>query len=228
MKKLIIAACALVFVAGTTQVLATSDAQPETTVEELVKVKRGSFKDTWIHPDVDFSSYNKIVLTDGKFEFRDVGPAQRSRTTMLRSNQRQFGISEADRARFADVVSESFVKQLARSKRFEITEQPGPNTLILRTQVVDVVSSVPPTLMGSGNVYGNTVGEATLMLELIDAETGQTVAFATERRRIERMGGNSIDTMFELNSVTAWAEVGRWASRAGSKLVKELDRMHKI
>ena len=226
MKKLLIAACAFTFIAGVSQAVQAKSAPPQTTPDGLELVKRGAFQHTWIHPDADLSKYNKIVLVDGSFEYRDVGPAKNSRSTMLRSNEREFGISERDRIRFEEQVTESFTKQLARSKRFELTEDIGPNTLILRGHVVDVASSVPPPMTGASEVYTNSVGEVTLRLELLDGETGKPLAYATERRKLQRPGG-SIDTMFAANSVTAWSEVRRWASQTGSRTARGLDDMHK-
>ncbi|MEH6569173.1 MAG: DUF3313 family protein [Halioglobus sp.] len=227
MKKLLLASCAFIFAASASQAVLAKPEPPQVTPEGLELVKRGAFQHTWIHPDVDFRKYNKIVLVDGSFEYRDVGPAKSSRSTMLRSNEREFGISEKDRARFEERVSESFSKRLARSKHFEIAEQNGPNTLILRGHVVDVVSSVPPPMAGSGEVYTNSVGEVTLRLELYDGETGKPVAYATERRKLQRAGG-SVDTMFAASSVSAWSEVAHWASQTGSRVARGLDDMHKL
>lgn len=227
MKKLLLASCAFIFAAGASQAVLAKTELPQVTPDGLELVERGAFQHTWIHPDVDFRKYNKIVLVDGGFEYRDVGPAKNSRSTMLRSNEREFGISEKDRARFEERVNESFIKRLASSKHFAIAEQNGPNTLVLRGHVVDVVSSVPPQLAGSGEVYTNSVGEVTLRLELYDGETGKPVAFATERRKLQRAGG-SIDTMFPANSVSAWSQVSRWASQTGSRVARGLDEMHNL
>ncbi|MEH6580759.1 MAG: DUF3313 family protein [Halioglobus sp.] len=229
MNKLLIAACAFVFAAGASHGVMAKSAPPEVTPDGLVLEKRGAFQNTWIHPDADFSKYNQVMLVDGRVEYRDVGPVQNSRSSHLRSNERYFGISEKDRERFEQRVGESFNKQLVRSSRkFDIVEQAGPGTLILRGHLVDIASTVPPQLAGSGEVYSNSVGEVTLILELFDGETGKPLAMAIEKRAIQSSGGNSIDTMFASNSVSAWSEVNRWASRTGSRVAKGLDDMHKI
>ena len=227
MNKLYIAGLAFFFAAGINNPALASSMPQQLKPAGLELVKRGAFQHTWVSPDVNFRKYNKIVLIDGSFEYRDVGPARSTRSMALNSRDREFGINDKDRARFEEKVSESFTKQLARSKHFEIVDQAGPNTLILRGHVVDVVSSVPPPMAGSGEVYTNSVGEVTLRLELYDGETGKPVAFATERRRLQR-AGNSIDTMLAASSVSAWSEVSRWASQTGSRLARSLDDMHKI
>ena len=84
---------------------------------ELVKGKSG-FSETWVNPDVDFSQYNKILLGDGEFQFRDVGPAKKYRSNMRSSNSKQeFGIFEEDQQKFMQVTGDAFVKELSRSKK---------------------------------------------------------------------------------------------------------------
>ncbi len=200
--------------------------------EGLVEVHKGAFQSTWVNPDFDFSQYDKIVIAPyGVVDFRDVGPEQKSRSRMLRSNEREFGIGERDRVRFESVAEESFARSLARSKRFELLElgladSIEPGTLVLRAHVLDVVSNVAPPMVGSGAVYSNLVGEATVVIEIIDPASGKTVAYAAERNRIQRNSGTSIDMMMEQNNVTAWAEVRRWAGRIGSRLARGLDAAH--
>jgi hypothetical protein len=61
--------------------------------DELVKEK-GEFRETWVLPGVDPSKYNKVFIWQGQFEYRDVGPARKTRSTMLSTHKREFGISE--------------------------------------------------------------------------------------------------------------------------------------
>ena len=130
-------------------------------------------------------------------------------------------------------AGESFVKSLSRSKHYEViddseTEFPVKGTLILRGHMLDVVSKVPPPIAGSGAVYGNVMGEATLVIELFDAESGEMVAFVAERSNIQRSGSFDVGFVPEMNSATAMAEVRRWAGRAGMRLAKGLDGEHKV
>lgn len=226
MKMLYMASCAIIVAAGMSQSVLASSQAAQDSIEGLELVKRGAFQQTWLNPNVDFRQYDKIVIVDGSFEYRDVGPAKNSRSLMLRSNEREFGISDKDRAQFEERVSESFTAQLAKSKNFEVVNEIGPNTLILRGHVTDVVSHVPPRMAGSSTVYSNSVGEVTLRLELYDGETGKPVAFAIEKRRLQRAGSN-LDTMFPLNSVTALSEARRWAGQTGLRVARGLDDMYK-
>ena len=191
---------------------------------ELEKVK-ASFKETWVHPDADFTQYNKVYLWDAQFEYRDVGPAHRTRTTMMSTRNREFGISDADREKFEEIVQESFVKGIQRGKRFELTDELGPNTIILRGGALDIISRVPPDTVGRSDIYLASVGEATWILELLDAETGDVLAVVSERRAMGRPGGiDSMTMMTPTSSVTVLREIRSWAQSAGRKLGAELDK----
>ena len=187
----------------------------------LEKGKSG-FKETWVAPDADFSQYNKLYLWEAEFQYRDVGPARRTRSTMMNTRQREFGISDADRAKFEEVVAEVFIKEIQRAKNFEISDEIGPNTLIMRGAVLDIISRAPPEFVGANEVYLSNVGEATLVLELIDAESGEPVAVVAERRAFQ--SGGSIDMAMPTSNVTIIAEVRRWSRRAATKLRTELDK----
>jgi hypothetical protein len=195
--------------------------------DELVEGK-SRFKETWVHPEADFTQYDKLYLWGGVFEFRDVGPAKRSRSRMTMSHEREFGIDEKDREKFKSTVGEAFEEEMGRSKSFQIVDDIAPDTLIIRGAVLDIISNVPPPMTGRSDVYLATVGEATLVIELIDAETGVIQARVSERRKIQPPGGGRIDQFsMPTNSVTVWADVKRWARSSASKLRKELEKAQK-
>lgn len=219
------------FIFATTIVLSDShesgEADNPVADPNLVPVK-GAFKETWVNPDKDVSQFSAIYLWEANFEYRDVGPAQRTRSTMMNTRNREFGIADADREKFEEVVSEAFVKELSKIKNWQITEEIGPGTLLLRGSVLDIVSLVPPEHIGRSEVYLATVGEATLVLELIDASDGEHVAIAAERRAIQPIGGGQIDTFsMPTNNVTIISDVRRWASRHASTLRKAMEKAAK-
>ena len=189
----------------------------------LEKGKSG-FQETWVNPDANLAKYQNLYLWEAAFQYRDVGPAQRSRMSMMNTRQREFGISEEGRKEFEEVVSEIFVAELNKSKTFNVVEEIGPNTLIMRAAILDIISKVPPDLMGRGDVYLSNVGEATLVLELIDAEDGEVFAIVSERQRIKSGSGQIDSGSVRATRATVLTEVRRWAKRAAIKLRKELDK----
>jgi hypothetical protein len=193
------------------------------TASELEKVKKGKFAETYVNPTVDFTRYSKVYLGDAHFDYRDVGPAEKSRSSSRSSSKSVFGISNADRDKFEKIVDEAFMKEMGKAKNFEITDTLDANTMIMRGAVIDIVSRVPPEIAGRSEVYLATVGEATLVLEFLDAQTGQVLATIAERRTLGRPGGQ-IDMMSTpTNSVTVTSDVRRWASSAAKRLRSALD-----
>ena len=112
--------------------------------DDMEKVK-GAFKETWVHPDADFTQFSKVYLWEGQFQYRDVGPARRTRSTMMSTRNREFGVSDADRQKFEQAVSEAFDKEIQKGKKFRIVDELGPNTMILCGAALDIVSNVSVT-----------------------------------------------------------------------------------
>jgi hypothetical protein len=208
-----------VFFAGTTLAQDPSDV-PER-YAELEKDKSG-FKETWVAPGADFTKYSKLYIWNAEFQFRDVGPARRSRSTMLTTRKSEFGISDKDREEFQRIVSEAFLDEIQKAKNFKLAEDIDRNTLVMRGAVLDIISRVPPETVGRSDIYLNSIGEATLVMELIDAGTGEVVALVAERRHLQRGGSSNLSGM-PTNTVSIVADLRGWARRAAKILRTELD-----
>jgi hypothetical protein len=204
----------------TSQAVATSHKElpEETTFDGLVKVKKSSFQRAWVDPTIDFSRYTKVMSGEAHFEFRAV----RERSSRA-SSASEFYIPADSRQKLIDTVSEVFREELAKSEFFTMVDEPGPDVLILDGAMLDIVSRVPPQQAGRHDIYISRVGEITLVLQLRDSMSGETLARAAERRSIEPAGRGGM----QANSVTTWAEIRRMARRWGSKLRKGLDNFHK-
>jgi hypothetical protein len=198
--------------------------QPADPTEGMVKA-RSAFRETWVKPDADFTQYDKLYLWEAVFQYRDVGESPRYRSTLMSSRQSEFAINEADRQKVQEIIGEAFDKEIKRGKRFTIVNEIGPDTMIMRAAVLDIVSRVPPEFIGRSEVYLASIGEATLVMELLDAETGESLAIVAERRPMGRPTGGSIDvTTMPTNNVTIIADLKRWASSAANRLRRELDK----
>ena len=94
----------------------------------------------------------------------------------------------------------------------------------MRGALLDIISKVPPEMIGRGDVYLSNMGEATLVLELIDASDGEVVAVVAEQRAFQSGGGGIDNFSTPTSSVTVFAEIRRWGNRAARKLRSELDK----
>jgi len=222
MKKLTFLALA-VMVAGcaTKEPSLQTGPEAELTFDGLVRIDHGKFKDSWADPDIDFSRYNKFIPGEAVFEFRAVKKSSSSSLTR-RSNESEFWISDKNKEKLIEVVTEVFDKELQKSEKFTRTEKAGPDVLIIVGALHDIVSRVPPDHIGRGDIYLSSVGEATLILEARDSLSGETIYRAVDRRAAEAAGGYGTRS----NSVTNTSEVRRMAARWATRLREGLDSIH--
>ena len=193
----------------------------ELTFDGLVRIDHSRFSNAWIDPDVDLTEYNKIMVGDAEFEFRAVKKSSGS-TITRRANESEFWISDENRQELIEIVSEAFRNEVQKSEHFTFVDAPGPDVLILVGGLHDIVSRVPPDLVGRGDIYLSSVGEATLVLEARDSLSGETIYRAIDRRAAERAGGQ----MMVANTVTTKSEVRRLAQRWATRLREGLDSIH--
>jgi hypothetical protein len=193
---------------------------------ELVKVD-GAYQETFVLPGVNFGDFNKVFLWQAQFEYRDVGPARKTRSTMLHTHKREFGISEEDRQKFEEIVGEAFEKEISKAKEFTIVENIDDidaATLILRGALIDIISKVPPEMVGRSDVYLSSVGAATFVMEFIDARTGSVVALVAERRAIETMNSRTGMATVPANSASVMGDIRRWSGDLARRLRSRLDK----
>ena len=189
----------------------------EVSFDGLHKIDNSAFTDAWADPDIDFSRYDQWMGGGAFFEFRAV--RKTGNTTRATSSSSEFWIDDASKTRLDEEVTTVFQEELARSERFTQTEEPGPNVIIIRGGLHDIVSRVPPEHVGRSDIFLSSVGEATIVLEVVDSMSGEVIARAVERRAAQRPGGQ----MILMSTVTTWSEIRRLARSWATKLRQGMD-----
>lgn len=194
----------------------------ELSFDGLHKVDNSQADVAWARPDFDISGYTKIWLAGAGIEYRQV--RDRGRSAMARSQGGPYFIDDKTRVKFEELVGKVFREELQKIKGFELVEEAGPDVLMVRGGLLDVVSNVPPELTsGRSEIYLSSVGEATLVLELYDSESSailaRSLARSIDRRAAESSGG----MMRNSNSVTNTAEVRRLIRRWATRLRQGLE-----
>ena len=184
----------------------------ELSFDGLHKVDNSQADVAWARPDFDISGYTKIWLVGAGIEYRQV--KDRGRSTIARSQGGPYFIDDKSRAQFEELVGKVFKEEFEKIEKYELVDEPGPDVLMIRGGLLDVTSYAPPDPIGGRSyIYLSSVGEATLVLELRDSETGTILARSVDRRAAETIGG----TFTRSNSVTNSAEARRlirfWATR---------------
>ena len=226
MKNTALVLLAAILVVGVAYAQETSPAVEEGS--EQVKIK-GKFAETWVRPDADISQYTKLYPWKAVFQFREGGETKAAKTTAgkLRGDDGPYVVNEESKQKFEQLVSDAFVKELGRSKIFELVDEVGPDTLLVRAAVLDIVSNVPPSYSGTADVYLSAVGEASFIFELIDAETGEVQATAGERQRIQPPTRMYDVSSAPANSATIMNDIEVWATTVARDLRKALEKAHK-
>ncbi len=218
--SLIVSAC-LVILAGCAQTgeFVLGSDEGEVNDEGLRKMEMGPFLESWVDTDVDYSKYNKLMLTEPYFEFRSVEQSDSERGK--RSGKAKFSMDEATRVRLVEEVGKIYREELAKSTRFSIVDTAGPDVAIHRIGVFDIVSRVDPERRGEPQEYLSSVGEATLVAELRDSLSLEVIFRGFERRKVQRI---SSDLQYNLPAIN-WAEVRRRARRWAITMREGLDQI---
>jgi hypothetical protein len=187
--------------------------------------EKGRFKETWVHPDESLRRYDKVFLWNVAFQFRDVGKRKTvgtSSSILSTTGDEAYPVPREQKKRFMQVVVDAFGEELKRSDKFQVVDEVGPGTLVVRGAVMDILSWVPPTT-ARADVYLAEVGEGVVVFELIDPGTGLMQARVGERSNI-RPPSHS-DSVFSRPATfnTVWPDVDRWARAVASELRLELE-----
>ena len=169
----------------------------------LYPIDGGTADQAWARSDLDLSSYSKMMLVNAGIHYRPVKASKNYRAA-ARRGVTEFSLTDQQKARLQETVRDAFLKELAEVERFEIVTEPGPDVLMVRGALFDVVSRVPPEPIGRVDVYLESIGQATFVVELIDSQSETVLVRAVDTRVPDQVTAQS-------NTVTNWAQVRRLA-----------------
>lgn len=212
--------CAIAFFALTSFVTESS-AQPalatgadaEITADGLHRVDTDIMNAAWVQPDLDLSGYSKVYLMPARVQFREVDPV--SSINRIRSSINAFPVTEERRSQFNELWGQLLYDDVAKMEDFELVNEVGRDVLIIRAELVDVISGTPPDNLPISS--GSTVAypwAATIVLEVRDAMSDELLARTADRRRAEG----------QLDATAVWARtpqiIGRWSMMICDHLVE--------
>ena len=219
MRVFVLAACVLTLAGCMTQPTMQTGPDAEVSFDGLVRVDRSNFGSAWVRPEIDLAHYNAIIVADPEFEFRAVRTIENrgSRTAEL-------PLTQADKDSLIDTVHETFVAELASSQHFALTTEPGPDAIIIRIRLLDVVALMPQQSADDPELpWNSSIGEGTLVLEVHDSLSGEILYRAVQRRTARATVGGAAGSR-----MSSWAEI-KPAARGWAKVIREqLDRMHNL
>ncbi len=196
----------------------------EMTHDGLTRIDRTIMDAVWAREDIDLTGITKVMFHSLGVEYRnDSGPySGRAGTGSIRtrSTTSEFQLDADTRALFEEEIGGAFLEEFQTSTVIEVVEEPGPDVLGLHIGLLDVVSRVPPDSVGRSRVFLDSVGEATLVLELRDSVSHTVLVRAVDRRAAQSSG-----TMIESSAPRNRAEVRRLGRRWGRILREGVEKL---
>jgi len=201
----------------------------EVTHDGLTKVDKTVMDSVWARTDIDLTGYRKVMFQGVGVEYRPVtgpysGRAGMGASIRTSGNRNEFPMADETKQAFEEEIRSAFAEEIQRSTVYEVVDEPGPDVLLVVGGLLDVVSRVPPETIGRSRIWIESVGEATLVLEVRDSQSNAIFARAVDRRAAARNQQASTQLM-ESNTVTNRAEVRRLGRRWGSILRDGLDAL---
>ena len=212
--------CALAGCAASPTPELQSGPDAEVTFDGLVRADNTIMDSVWARPDIDFTGYRKVLFVPLGVSYRDVEPSDA--TTALRRTPRsrepelrEFQLDEETKAYFEAEIGKAFSEEVSASDVYQVVDEAAADVLQIGVALLDVVSRVPPQAATQPRVYIESVGEATLVLEVRGSMSNTVYLRAVDRRAAQQQSG-----MIESNRVSNSAEIRRLGRRWGS-IVRE-------
>ncbi len=190
----------------------------EVTFDGLHRVNDSRADRIWIKPDIDLSKYDALMFASAGIQYSH--PDAKSRYDR---NADTFPLSEKQKQLLIDTVSEAMTKELSKIEHYSIADTAGPGVLEVTIGLMDVSSKIPEDFFtGRSNIYLNSLGAATLVVELRDSRTEEALARMVDRQQIEPV------VMRESTPPANKMEVSRYARNWGARLRAGLDELHEL
>jgi hypothetical protein len=184
---------------------------PPTDAEGLVRRPSGTLDEVFLRPGASFRAYRRVLLA----------PVEVSFAKYWARDHRDIDAEESLRIRrdLAALARVQFKRVLQRGDGYALADAPGPDVLEVRAQLVNLDITAPE--VRDAAIRRNFVlsaGEATLVAELRDSQTGTLLARVVDQREMRRYPDLQLAT-----SVTNSAEAADLVATWSRLLRRQLD-----
>jgi hypothetical protein len=210
-----VAALAAILLAG----CATTQSGP-TEWDGLVRQPNTRLNAVFLKPDAEIPSYASFILAPATVQFaRNWDPNRGGRSMSRRLNSDDITAIKND---LATMLESTFRDELTAGG-YQVVTEPGPDTLLVIPAIIDLYITAPDTQSaGRGRTYTANSGRMTLVLEVRDSVTGESLA-----RVVDSQSGRTSGTWWITNRVTNTADAQRAMRTWARALRNGLDGLHK-
>ena len=186
----------------------------------LVRQPNTRLDAVFVQPDAEIPSYTSVILAPATVQFaRNWDPNRGGRSMSRRLDA---GDMTAIKDGLATMLVDTFREELVAGG-YQVVTEPGPDTLLVIPAIVDLYITAPDTMApGRSRTYTANSGRMTLVLELRDSVTGETLA-----RVVDGQSGRNIGIMTITNRATNTADARRAMRIWAQALRSGLDSLHK-
>ena len=194
----------------------------EVTVDGLHRVDNSKMALAYVKPDVDISSYTKIMLDPVSIAYKkEPRGTGRMRTAHHESN---FALTPKQTEKMKGLFQESAVNALTSDNGYQIVSHPGPDVLRVSCALIDLVVTVPTQEpVGRSRTFAESYGAVTLVVELRDSETGEIFARVADRKE----PGSNVG-MNEVSRVAVTSDLRRLFKFWSGYLREGLDKVRSL
>ena len=186
-----------------------SAADFEMSDDGLYRRESSVFNQLWVRKGFDARSYHKVMFAPSIIEYRSLKHGAATDPNALPASP----LTPRQMESLQDIFDTAFREELAKSRYFTLTTQPGSDVLKVRGNLRDIVSYVPANASGKDDpLTVPEVGEAILVLELFDSVTPVIMVRASDHV----VAKHDDDTMTAEQAVRASAQA--WAKTFRERL----------
>jgi len=128
----------------------------------------------WVKPDLDLRNYTKLLPVNAGVHYKR--PPNRRRG--------EWPLNETQTTFVSEGLREAIQRELERQGKWEFVTERGPDVLVIRGAIIDLVITAPSDNVGRNTTYSQSIGQATLVIELFDSESLEILARIADRRAI--------------------------------------------
>jgi hypothetical protein len=186
----------------------------------LVRQPNTRMDAVFLRPDAEIPSYANIILAPAAVQLaRNWDPNRGGRSMSRRLDTADIVAMKND---LSTLLGDIFKEELTAGG-YQIVTEPGPDTLLVVPAIIDLYVTAPDAMApGRSRTYTANSGRMTLVLEVRDSVTGETLA-----RVVDGRSGRTSGVMTVTNRVTNTADARRNIRIWAQSLRDMLDSLYK-
>jgi Protein of unknown function (DUF3313) len=195
----------------------------EVVLDSLHRVDHVKADMVYIDPDVDFSKYNKVLITPLGVDNIEI--IQPNKSTSV-ANQRDWELTDQDKQKLQQAYHDAMVKYLDDKGSFPIVTEAADDVL----QISAALTAIAPSAarddgksrpIGRSKVYTEGAGSLAIFVVYGDSETGEVFALVKDRRTSSSVWGSN-------NSVSNMADVRRMFNSLAAQIHNGLVKVTEV